>query len=61
MFRGKRLFCLTVLGLLVFSILAAATVSADAPYEIKWYFPCNGPQRDVQLVEAAVKDRKSVV
>ena len=56
MFRGKRLFCLTVLGLLVFSILAAATVSADAPYEIKWYFPCNGPQRDVQLVEAAVNE-----
>ena len=52
MFSGKRFVCLTVLGLLVLSILAVATVSADTPYEIKWYFNSNGPQREVELIEA---------
>ncbi|MGE5550914.1 MAG: ABC transporter substrate-binding protein [Bacteroidota bacterium] len=51
MFSGKRLISLVVLGLLVFSLVAAGTVAAKAkPYEIKWYFNSNGTQKDEALI-----------
>ena len=51
MLNKKRLLSLAVLGLLVFSLVAVSTVAAKtAPYEIKWYYPCNGPQRDLELI-----------